>query len=276
MMEREIARRQFETLVKAGDNIDLSLGALLIAKEEYPHLDVDRYLDMLDGMATELRGRLAPISRAEDVVGVISRYLFDEKGFRGNHQDYYDPRNSFLNDVLDRKLGIPITLSLIYMELGRKIGVPIVGVGLPGRFLIRHTGIPAGYFIDTFQGGSPIGIEACRQLVDTIYGGKLTFREDLLKPVGRIDILQRVLNNLKAIYVSKGDSRRSLAVLERLVLLSPDSTEELRDRGLFYLRCQAYAQALMDLSRYAEGAPYAADHEQIESIVELLRRQRLN
>ncbi len=275
-MEREIARRQFEALVKAGENIDLSLGALLIAKEEYPHLDIDRYLGMLDGMATELQGRLAPNSRPEDVVGVISSYLFDEKGFRGNHQDYYDPRNSFLNDVLDRKLGIPITLSLIYMELGRKIGVPIVGVGLPGRFLIRHTGIPAGLFIDAFQGGSPIGIDGCKQLVDTIYGGKITFREELLNPVGGIDILQRVLNNLKAIYISKGDSRRSLSVLERLVLLSPDSTEELRDRGLFYLRSHAYAQALMDLSRYVENTPNAPDRQQVQSIVELLRRQRLN
>ena len=276
MIEREIARRQFEALVTSGEDIDLSLAALLIAKEEYPHLDLDKYLGMLDAMAAELKARLSHVSRPEDIVGAISRYLFDEQGFRGYHQDYYDPRNSFLNDVLDRKLGIPITLSLIYMELGRRIGVPIVGVGLPGRFLIRHTGIPAGLFIDTFQGGSPIGIDGCRQIVDTIYEGKITFREELLNPVGRLDILQRILNNLKAIYVSKGDSRRSLSILERLVLLSPDSTEEVRDRGLFYLRFHAYAQALKDLNRYVENSPYASDRQQIQSIVELLIRQRLN
>lgn len=276
MIEREIARRRFKALLESGEDIDLSLAALLIAKEEYPDLDIGRYLRMLDGMARELEQRLARTSGPEDTVSTISHYLFYEKGFRGNHKNYYDPRNSFLNDVLDRKLGIPITLSLIYMELGRRLGIPIVGVGLPGRFLIRHTGVPAGQFIDTFQDGSPIGIDHCKQLVDTMYGGKLSFREDLLNPVSSLDILRRVLNNLKAIYVSKGDSRRALAVLERLVIISPNSTEELRDRGLFYLRVHAYAQALMDLSRYLHNTPYGPDHQQIQSIVDLLTRQRLN
>ncbi len=276
MIEREIARRQFKALVESGEDIDLSLAALLIAKEEYLDLDIAKYLDMLDEMAMELKSRIGQLSRPEDIVTSISQYLFYEKGFRGNHKNYYDPRNSFLNDVLDRKLGIPITLSLLYMELGRRVGVPIVGVGLPGRFLIRHTGVADGQFIDTFQDGSPIGIDHCKQLVDTIYGGKLSFREDLLNPVSRLDILRRVLNNLKAIYISKSDSRRALSVLERLVILSPDSTEELRDRGLFYLRLHAYSQALMDLNRYVENTPHASDYQQIQSIVDLLKRQRMN
>lgn len=276
-IEREIARRQFEALVSREEqDIDLAYAALLIAKEEYPDLEVGKYLGLLDSMAEDLRTRVALLLEPADVVSAISQYLFHEKGFRGNQQEYYDPRNSFLNDVLDRRLGIPITLSLVYMEVGKRLGVPIVGVGLPGHFLVRHISSDEGTFIDTFQGGSPIGVDGCRQIVRTLYGGSVDFHEDLLRPVGVREMLIRILNNLKAVYLSTGDSRRALAALERITFLSPGAVDELRDRGLLYLRVHAYANALADLKRYLEEATDARDFVRIRGIVDLLMRQRTN
>ena len=277
MIEREVTRRRFQVMVEGADaGIDLATAALLIAQEEYPDIDTSKYLDRLQEMAATIESRLGRRRRPEDVIFSISSYLFHEQGFKGNDRDYYDPRNSFLNDVLDRKLGIPITLSLVYMEVAQRIGFPIVGVGLPGHFIVKHPTSEKDLFVDPFQGGAMITEEECKRLVEVVYRGSLIFRREFLRPLSKKAILGRILGNLKRIYQGKGDHIRALAAVERIVLLAPDAPAEVRDRGLLSLRLHAYANAWRDLNTYREMVPNGEDAQRIQEMLTALERMRMN
>jgi regulator of sirC expression with transglutaminase-like and TPR domain len=273
-MEIPEARRRFAALVDRPQGaFRLAEGALLIAKEEYPGLDVEAYLERFDRMAQSIKTQLGIELDPVRIVNGINAYLFDELGLRGNHENYYDPRNSFLNEVLDRGLGIPITLSVIYIEVGRLVGLPIAGVGLPGHFIVPYTAQPEPFWIDPFDRGTILIREACTQRLYQLFGEQLPWRDAYLAPIGDHDILRRMLNNLKVIYRQQGAYRRALDVIERILLLSPDLPTEIRDRGLMHHQLGHLQAALHDLERYLELFQEAPDATVITRYIAALRQQ---
>lgn len=265
------ARRRLGELVSCPDDqIDLAEAALLIACEEYPRLDIDCYVQRLDVMARSLEARLPRGADPACTARAINAYLFDELGFSGNSEAYYDPRNSFLNDVIDRRLGIPITLSTLYMEVARRVGFAVEGIGLPGHFMLRHNANGSSFYIDAFNAGTFLSAEDCRERVSRMYGDALTFQDEFLEPVSKRKVLARMLHNLKGAYISMEDYEKALAATDRILLLDPEALCELRDRGLLYFRLECFQSALADLSAYLERKPHAEDGRTIRKHVERL------
>lgn len=196
-------------------DIDLARAAFLIAATHYPDLDVDGQLRLLDSLAAAGRSLLGEETDPLFACNVLSQYLFDEVGFRGNSDDYYDPKNSYLNEVLARRLGIPITLSLLYIEVGRRLGIPLVGVGMPGHFLVRHRDVQ-DLFIDPFLGGILLSEDECAQRVEEVTGGAIQLRREHLAPVTHRAFLARMLRNLQGIYRQQKDAY-ALADIEQLL-----------------------------------------------------------
>jgi len=226
------SRQQFTEIVTGPANrIDLGRAALLIATEAYPGLDILRYVAKLEALAAAVRRRLPDAEDPLIKLAHLNTYLFEERGFHGNSDEYYDPRNSFLNEVLDRRLGIPITLSVIYMEVGRRIELPLQGVGMPGHFIVKHAGDEDDIYIDPFHGGRILSRDACEELIREMYGGQVPFQETFLAPVTKKQILGRMLSNLKAIYMHTKDYLKALSVVERLLLIQPTAEQEARDRA---------------------------------------------
>lgn len=268
-------RERFSRMAHHPDgSIDLVQGALLIAQEEYPDLEIGRYVRILDEMALELQTRMDASREPGEVVELLNRYFFEEKSFSGNREDYYNPKNSYLNEVLETKRGIPITLSLLYLEVGRRLGLPLAGVGLPGHFLVRYWEGEEDFLIDPYNGGALLSLEDCQQRLDQIYGGILRLRAEYLVPIPRKAILVRILNNLKSIYISRREYPKALAASERILLLDPGSIQELRDRGLLFAQTGFFARAISDLESYLQALPplaSGADVERIRKNVEVLR-----
>jgi regulator of sirC expression with transglutaminase-like and TPR domain len=226
------SRQLFTDMVQGPENrIDLARAALLVASEEYPGLDILRYVAKLEAMAAAVRGPIADAEDPRTKIDHLNLYLFAERGFRGNAQDYYDPRNSFLNEVIDRQLGIPITISVVYIEVARRIGLPLQGVGMPGHFIVKHTGPEEDIYIDPFNKGRILSREACEELIQQIYGEPVPFQEAFLAAVTKKQILARLLSNLKAIYMQRKQYLKALSVVERLLLINADAEQELKDRG---------------------------------------------
>jgi len=251
-------RDAFAELVRAPDErIDLARSALLIAAEEYPALDIARYLGRLDELAGEVAPRLTQARTPAERVAVLNRFLFAEQGFAGNREHYEDPRNSFLNEVLDRCAGIPITLSLVYIEVARRAGVEVDGVGFPGHFLVKH-GNPGKedlIVVDAFF-GTVLTREECQIRLAAVLGAAAQLRPELhLRKASAREILVRLLGNLKVLYVRSADFGRALACCERILLVAPDAPHELRDRGLVYEKLECFGAAAADLERFLELAP---------------------
>jgi regulator of sirC expression with transglutaminase-like and TPR domain len=198
--------------------------------------------------------------------------LFEEEGFRGNAEAYYDPRNSFLNDVLDRRLGIPITLGIVALEVGWRLGIPLSGINFPGHFLIRYEGQVARLLVDPFDGGRVRWEDEAQDLLDRVYGGMVRMRKEFLRSATRTEILARVLTNLKGIYLNARDDARALAAVERILLLRPGAVVELRDRGLLLARIGRTHEAVADLERYLDFSPAAPDAERVRSLIQDLSR----
>ncbi len=235
------------------DRIDVAEAALLIAQEEYPHLDVGAYLQRLDQLAAAARAETPRAAQPAEQIARLNHFLFVERGFAGNSDHYYDPRNSFLNDVLDRRTGIPITLGLVYSEVAQRLGLPVHGVSFPGHFLARYRGDP-DIIIDPFF-GTVITAAECARRLQGIYGDQAQFDRRLLRPATPREILVRLLSNLKQVYVDTSEFERALACVDRILLLAPDAPRELRDRGIIYQRLECFAAALRDFERYLQLAP---------------------
>ena len=262
----------FAALLETDDRrIDLARACLMIAQDAYPALEVDHYLGEIERMALRLRALLAQDAGAEDRVVMLNQFLFGELGFRGNAEDYYDPRNSYLNEVIDRRTGIPITLSVLYMEIGRRIGLPLQGVSFPGHFLVRLRLRGGMLVLDPFAGGAPQSEAELRErlqrvippgVADAMPAADLPL-EQFLEPAGNRQILARMLRNLKGIYREADKPQRMLDVLNRMLMVAPDASAELRDRGIVYQRLECYRAALKDLSDYAEREPDAPDQDEV-------------
>ncbi len=257
---------RFSRLVGRRDSaVDLAEAAFLIAQDAYPRLDIGAYLDKLDGIAEPLRSRWQLYAPLEDQVALLNGHLFGELGFRGNREAYYDTRNSYLNEVLDRRLGLPITLSLVYIEVACRLGLSVSGVGLPGHFIVAADRDGTSLLLDPFNGGELLTAGDCERLVQDAYGSSVEFSESQLAPVKKRQILTRMLNNLKKMYLMRDDPAAAWPVVEKMVCLNPESAVDRRDRGLVAYRLNNFAQARLDLRYYLEHRPEAVDRGAVRS-----------
>jgi len=272
-MKTDMSRQRFAALAaRPDDRLDLAQGALLISAEENPGLDPKPSLELLERWADEVRPRLARCGGDLERLSRLCAFLYGEKGLAGNREAYYDRRNSFLDQVLERRLGIPITLAVVLLEMGRRVGVPLVGIGFPGHFLVRHACHPR-LLVDPFDGGNLLTHDDCSELLRRLTHGRIPFSPRLLKPVGVREILQRILNNLCGIYLADGELLRAISILDRVLLLVPGEPRVLRGRGILRLKAGDCCGAVSDLEVYLEAEPDAADWNDIAAIVEQVRHQ---
>jgi regulator of sirC expression with transglutaminase-like and TPR domain len=250
--------------------LDLAELTLSLAADEYPALDVEAYLAELDGMAHEAKRYLG--GSLESRVRGLCRYLFHEMGFRGNMQEYYDPRNSYLNEVLDRRTGIPITLSAVAMSVARRAGLEVVGVGLPGHFVAKAVAVGEEVIFDPFHGGRLLGADACEQLVRKVTGIEFQATPLTLRATDLGLMVYRMLSNLKAVYVSGGDFTRASRVMERLLQLCPGDLQQLRDLGAALAQSGQHGRAIDPLSAYLLASPQASDAEVVRDMLNRSKR----
>jgi regulator of sirC expression with transglutaminase-like and TPR domain len=267
------ARHSFLELIALDEVVfPLDRAALTLALEDYPDLNMQSYLRKLDSFAASA-GVLIGLDRTPvNVIEAINEILFVQEGLRGNLEDYYDPRNSFLNEVLDRRLGIPISLSVIYIEVARRISFPLCGVGFPGHFLVKHAGRERDIVLDPFNLGRILTENDCQELLDKVQNGPLQMNPLLLNPMDKRSIITRMLYNLKGIYTQKEQYQKALSVIDKILMLNPFMPTEMRDRGLLYMQTSLFAKALADLELYLKHAIGAEDRSNVESHVQMLRK----
>jgi regulator of sirC expression with transglutaminase-like and TPR domain len=272
------AERLREILSQHETKIDLGRAALALARLEYPDLDEDAYAERLREFAEQLRSKLTPDLASSEVIAAVSRHLFEELGFCGNTGDYFDPRNSFLNDVIERRTGIPITLSVVYLEVARHAELPYFGVGLPGHFIVKYDDGKRRVLVDPFNGGRTLGRNQCQKWLRETLGRRVVLRERDFAAVNETYIIQRMLNNLRDIYLNSRRYRKGLEVLEMMLVLSPGSTEEIKQRAWLHYELGQRKQARAELERYLSLCPEAEDVDDVQKwILSLQRTQaRLN
>ncbi|MGK7888868.1 MAG: SirB1 family protein [Leptolyngbyaceae cyanobacterium] len=268
------ARKQFEQVVKwSNPTVDLARAALYIAQEEYSDIDPDDYIAALDSMAEAIKPKLPAEFYPLRIVQCINDYLYDELGFSGNQSNYYDPDNSYLNRVLDQRTGIPITLSLVYLEVARRLDFPMVGINMPGHFLIRPDVDDMELLVDPFNKGEVLFPQDCEARLNQLFGEPVEMRPDFFDPVSSRLLLARMLRNLKAIYLNGDDWERALAAVDRILLLMPDALMEQRDRGLIYYQIGDWTEARHDLNHYLDCSPSAEDIQMIRKILDQINRR---
>jgi len=266
------ARDRFRALADAPDSsIDLALGALLIACEDEPESQVvvEAELDALEQLADGIRPHLQGAVSDHDLVSRLNTCLFDELGFEGNRDDYYDPRNSFLNAVLERRRGIPITLCLLYVEVARRLGLDAYGVGFPGHFLAKVVG-DSEIIVDAFQGRT-LTRDDCTAQLRSAFGPNAELTPKLLQATGPRQILARMLTNLKQIYLQQRRLESAVACCDRILLLEPEAALELRDRGMLYQALECFGPAADDLERFLLLAPAHESAQQVQTVLAGLR-----
>lgn len=272
MVTTQDARNRFTEVISRPDEmVNLAEAALLIAAETDPSVDVDRYLHQLDSLAHEASRSVLATPQGAERVARLNHFLFVEKGFIGNRESYYDPRNSFLNQVLERRTGIPITLSVVYMEVAQRLGLPVRGVGFPGHFLTKYVGDPE-IIIDAYF-GQILSEAECKDRLRAVLGRGATFNRSYLKPASAKEILGRMLANLKQVYVQENDLTAALSCVDRMLLLTPDAPREIRDRGLIYEQLECYGAAMVDLERFLRLAPDDPSVDVVRASLVNLQRQ---
>src|SRR5262245_19742454 len=271
-MRRTLATDLFQEMVsRPPDEVNLAAAALLIALDEYPTLDVSGYLQQIDAIAERTLPRLLchPGDNPLEAIQTINCQLFEVEGFSGNREDYYDPRNSFLNEVLDRKKGIPITLSLLYMEVGLRIGLKLEGVGMPGHFIVKCEHNGTEIFVDPFERGAILLEEDCRRKLAQLHGSKFQFNRTFLGVVDSHQILTRMLQNLKRIYWNTKDYTKALSVIDKILLINPTAAVELRDRGNAHYQVNQLSLAIGDWTRYLELKPTSSDAAEVANSIKI-------
>lgn len=266
MKQGSAARARFRELIRQPEPaLDLAEAALCIAWEDQGAAEPEDALRELDALAASARARIAGHDDPWRQIEALNHYLFEELGFGGNTWHYSDPANSFVDRVLATRAGLPITLSVIYIELGRRLGLPISGVALPGYFLVRYSAPGGDIYIDPFRQGKLWSREECEQQIAAAYGDDVAAVIDrIMEPPSKRAIIVRMLRNLKNAYVEAGNPTRALAVVERILLVEPDDPDEVRDRGLLRARMGFVHLALEDFDRYAKLSPKARDMPVLE------------
>ncbi|HWE39636.1 MAG TPA: transglutaminase-like domain-containing protein [Isosphaeraceae bacterium] len=264
---------EFRRLLQ-GDGADLARLALEIAGDAGPGLDPGPYLAAIDGYAERVRDRCPEGASLRAILGQINWVLFVEEGFRGNDEDYYDPANSYLDRVIDRKLGIPISLSALYLAVADRVGLgpETAGVNLPGHFVVRAGRGDSTVFVDPFHEGAFLDREGCERLVRSVTGQAVTLAPEQLEPCPTAVLVARMLRNLKAIYLRRGEFVEALPVLQRLVALLPDEPLERRDLGMTCLRADRPGAAIEPLAAYLDALPDADDAPIVREALRQARR----
>ena len=261
-------QRFYQEVQKAEGRIDLAAAALYIAQEDYWDMAPGHYLERLDSMAVEVQARLPRGRYPLKIIQVLNEYLFEELKFSGNTQDYYNPDNSCLNCVIDRRLGIPITISLIYLEVARRVRFPMMGVGMPGHFLVRPVIDEMEVFVDPFNQGEVLFLADCKARFQQQYGPDVEWRDEFLSGVTPKVFLMRMLLNLKMAYLNLESFEQAVATLDKLLILMPGEPQHVRDRGLLHYELQNYALAQQDLKGYLRSHPRAPDNQKIQLIID--------
>jgi regulator of sirC expression with transglutaminase-like and TPR domain len=266
----------FATLVRSeieDESVDILRAALTLSRIHEPFLDMERYVHRVDELAARVAVKIDDPDDPVQIIAAMNDVLFREEMFRGNTVDYYSPRNSFLHDVLERRLGIPITLALVYMEVARRVGFQLFGVGMPGHFLLKHYDVDGhSILIDAFERGSIVTEEDCRQKLDSIYSGQVALQLEFLLPVTRRQMLTRILNNLRSIYLSQRDFRRAVQVVDLILVIYPRSPEDMKQRAVLRYNLNDFRGALSDFEEYVKMSPDASDAEEIKQTALSLRR----
>ena len=262
------------------EEIDLAEAALLIAKNAYRDLDVPGYLARIGELAGKLSAQLPEDGTESSRIVALNRFLFEDQGFAPSVENYYDPRNSFLNEVLERRVGIPLSLSILYIEVGRRIGLPLQGISFPGHFLVKCTLKEGVVIIDPYCGGITLSLQDLQQRLRETRGGEVSraIVAAMLVAANKREILARMLRNLKGIYLDQRDYVRALSAIDWIIAVTPGEATEVRDRGLIYVKLECFRAALEDLEHYMQKVPDAADMDEIRSHVVELRMSaaRLN
>ncbi len=251
--------------------LDVAETALLFAADEYPELDCEYYLRFIDQLALEAAPRLT--GDLENRVAGLAALLFEEKGYQGNGGNYYDPRNSYLNDVLERRLGIPISLTVLAMAVGERAGLEIVGVGLPGHFIAKAIDGDEEVLFDPFHDGQLLTNGACEALVEAVTGRSFTLTPEALQPVPLGLIVLRMLNNLKGIYLQSSDFSRAVRVIERMRVLSPDDPSQRRDLGVALVRAGRHGPAIDHLGAYLALFPEGEDAQLVKDVLQSAKNE---
>jgi regulator of sirC expression with transglutaminase-like and TPR domain len=267
-----VARQRFREITSRPEPLlDLVEASLVIDLEDRPGLDIDHYLERVGEWSDALRERLEGSHDIDRIVESINHLLFEEEGFHGEDEDYYDPRSALLSETLDRHAGLPIALSILYIEISRRIGAEVAGVSLPGRFLVKFSGEFGQIVIDPFDGGRVLTTIELQVILDATYGGGVQLREHHLRSFTRREILARELAHLKAAYLARHDLARAAASIDRLLILDDHDAYEIRDRAGVAVRMHAYDQAIELFERYLALVPSGGDHLQVRQQIVWLR-----
>jgi regulator of sirC expression with transglutaminase-like and TPR domain len=266
------ARRRFREIAGLPEpELDLVEASLVIALEDDPGLKIDLYLEQVNEWSGAIRERLEGSREVERIVESMNRLLFEEEGFRGEDEDYYDPRSALLNATLDKHAGLPIALSILYIEISRRVGIEATGVSLPGRFLVKFSGAFGQIVVDPFDGGRVLSTIELQKLLDAIYGGGVRLREHHLRSFSSKEILARELAHLKSAYLARHDLPRAAASVERLLILDGNDPYELHDRATIAVQMHAYRQAIECFERYLALTPHADDVSRVREQIAYLR-----
>ncbi len=263
------------------EQLNLAEAALVIAREAHPHLNIAAYLERLDDLAMVLKQRLPSDIAPAEKLARLNHYLFSEVGFAGNSDDYYDPRNSYLNDVIERKLGIPITLSVLLIEVGKRLDLPLTGVSFPGHFLVKCALRDGAVMVDAYARGATLGIKDLQKRLRVLSGGVDVPPEGIMRLLNAAqpaDIIARMLRNLKAIHHQRGDKVRALSIANQVLDLCPDAADDYRERARLLDEMECFRAALADFEAYLRLAPQVADAGAVQSRIAVLRERasRLN
>ena len=267
-----VARRRFEAMAGLPEPLlDLVEASLVIDLEENPRVDIGHHLGNVQAWSDAVRQRLEGSRDVERFIETLNRLLFEEEGFHGEHEDYYDPRSALLSEALDRHAGLPITLSVLYIELSRRAGIEAAGVALPGRFLVKFTGPFGVVVVDPFDGGRVLSTVELQKILDGMYGGGVQLREHHLRSFTPKQILARELAQLKAAYLAQHDLARAAASIDRLLILDDRDAYEVRDRAALAMQLHGYAQAIELFERYLALMPSADDRSRVREQIAYLR-----
>ncbi|MGL5795053.1 MAG: SirB1 family protein [Waterburya sp.] len=262
----------YQEINKPDEQIDLAKAALCYAQAEYPDLNISKYLGILDAIALEIQPQLPTERYPLKIIQIINYHLFDCLKFQGNIQDYYDPNNSFLNQVIDRRVGIPISLSVIYLAIAQRLNFPMIGIGMPGHFLVRPNFKDVGIFVDPFHQGEILFPDDCQAKLNQIYQQPVELEPNLLSSVSNKHILARMLTNLKFIYLHRREINKALGIMSGILAIFPQNVTEIRDRGLLYYQINRWQEAMMDLRYFLKIAPNSEDAPMIQSLLKKMNK----
>jgi regulator of sirC expression with transglutaminase-like and TPR domain len=269
-MQYQDFRKLFTQQIQLPDaEMELDRAVLYLAGEDYPALEAEDYLQRLASLASEVLKKVGDTTDQRGLMLALNHYLFDELGFTGNAADYYNPDNSYLNRVLETRMGIPITLSVLYLEVGRRLGLVCHGVGLPGHFVVGLDIL--GLYLDPFHAGQLMSATDCRLLLQDMFGDRLPWREEFLRPYSKHEILLRMLTNLSQIFMQAEEYARAVSVIQRMTLINPAMPSLYKEMSWCHLQLKEYRLAIGDLETYLQREEAPQDAEEVQHQIQVLR-----